>query len=97
MYGFQSYISVPTILSDGSFSGTLCAIDPRPTGLSNPETISMFKLLAELIATHPDAIDEVVSARHAWLINKKIRSYENNSSQCLGMISAIRWRQFPPA
>lgn len=30
MYGFQSYISMPIILSDGSLFGTLCAIDPRP-------------------------------------------------------------------
>src|SRR4029078_10327901 len=28
MYGFQSYISVPIILADGTFFGTLCAIDP---------------------------------------------------------------------
>ena len=27
-YGFQSYISVPIIMADGSFFGTLCAIDP---------------------------------------------------------------------
>src|SRR5277367_1574155 len=30
MYGFQSYISVPIRLADGSFFGTLCAIDPAP-------------------------------------------------------------------
>ena len=29
-YGFQSYISMPIILPDGSFFGTLCAIDPKP-------------------------------------------------------------------
>src|ERR1700674_1587354 len=33
-YGFQSYISVPIILADGSFFGTLCAIDPRPARLT---------------------------------------------------------------
>ena len=32
MYGFQSYISMPIILADGRFFGTLCAIDPRPPG-----------------------------------------------------------------
>ena len=40
MYGFQSYISMPIILTDGSFFGTLCAIDPRPRKLNNPETSS---------------------------------------------------------
>ena len=28
LYGFKSYISVPIVLEDGSFFGTLCAIDP---------------------------------------------------------------------
>lgn len=30
LYGFQSYVSVPIVLDDGSFFGTLCAIDPEP-------------------------------------------------------------------
>ena len=36
MYGFQSYISMPIILKEGGFFGTLCAIDPRPARLKNP-------------------------------------------------------------
>jgi signal transduction histidine kinase len=54
-YGFQSYISAPIILADGSFFGTLCAIDPRPVRLRTPETIGMFRLFADLIAKHLDA------------------------------------------
>src|SRR5215210_3995599 len=54
MYGFQSYISVPIFRSDGSFFGTLCAIDPKPAPLNRPETIGMFKLFADLIAFHLD-------------------------------------------
>ena len=30
LYGFESYVSVPIVLGDGSFFGTLCAIDPAP-------------------------------------------------------------------
>jgi transcriptional regulator with XRE-family HTH domain len=52
MYGFQSYISMPIIRRDGSFFGTLCAIDPKPAKLNNPETIGMFNLFADLIAFH---------------------------------------------
>jgi signal transduction histidine kinase len=55
MYGFQSYISVPILLPDGAFFGTLCAIDPQPRMLKTPEIIGMFKLFAELIAFHLDA------------------------------------------
>jgi signal transduction histidine kinase len=58
-YGFQSYISVPIILPDGSFFGTLCAIDPKPRKLRTPEILGMFKLFAELIAAHLDAADRV--------------------------------------
>ena len=46
MYGFQSYISMPIILPDGRFFGTLCAIDPRPARVNTPATIGMFKLFA---------------------------------------------------
>jgi signal transduction histidine kinase len=52
---------MPIFRNDGSFFGTLCAIDPRPHRLKNPETIGMFKLFAELIAFHLDA-----SERLAW-------------------------------
>jgi signal transduction histidine kinase len=58
-YGIQSYISMPIMLKDGSFFGTLCAIDPRPARLNNPETIGMFKLFAELIAFHLNAVDRL--------------------------------------
>jgi signal transduction histidine kinase len=58
-YGFQSYISMPIILSNGTFFGTLCAIDPRPARLDTPQTIGMFKLFSELIATHLEAADRL--------------------------------------
>ena len=56
IYGYQSYISVPIMLKNGSFFGTLCAIDPKPALLNNPKTIGMFKLFAELIAFHLNAL-----------------------------------------
>jgi len=54
-YGLRSYISVPIVLPDGRFFGTLCAVDPRPALLKKPETIEMFKLFASLIAFHLEA------------------------------------------
>jgi len=59
MYGFQSYISMPIKLKSGEFFGTLCAIDPKPAHLNTPETVNMFKLFADLIAFHLDAIKDV--------------------------------------
>jgi signal transduction histidine kinase len=59
MYGFQSYISMPIVLSDGTFFGTLCAIDPRPRLLDKPETLGMFKMFADMIAFHLNALMKV--------------------------------------
>jgi signal transduction histidine kinase len=61
-YGFQSYISMPVILRNGMFFGTLCAIDPQPHQLKTPEIVGTFKLFAELIAFHLDAIDRLASS-----------------------------------
>jgi len=58
-YGLQSYISIPLVLKNGDFFGTLCAIDPKPAMVNNEKTINMFKLFAELIAFHLDSIQNL--------------------------------------
>jgi signal transduction histidine kinase len=58
-YGFQSYISIPIIRKDGSFFGTLCAIDPKPAKLNTPEVIGMFNLFSDLISFHLNAIEQL--------------------------------------
>lgn len=70
-YGLQSYISIPIILSDGSFFGTLCAIDPKPHVLNTPEVIGMFKLFAELIAFHLDAADRLEVSEGKLMLEQK--------------------------
>ena len=54
IYGLRSYISVPITLGDGSFFGTLCAIDPQPAVLRTGPALPMFRLFAELIARYID-------------------------------------------
>jgi len=70
MYGFQSYISLPIIKKDGSFFGTLCAIDPKPAKVNTPEIISMFKLFADLISFHLNAVEQL-SITKALLTEEK--------------------------
>ena len=70
MYGFQSYISVPVVLTNGAFFGTLCALDPQPARVNTPETIGMFKLFAELFAFHLEAVDRLASSE-ATLSNER--------------------------
>jgi signal transduction histidine kinase len=62
MYGFQSYISMPIFRADGSFFGTLCAIDPHPAKVSRPEVVAMFRLFADLIAFHLDSQERLASS-----------------------------------
>lgn len=66
-YGLQSYISMPIIRSDGSFFGTLCAIDPNPHNASRPETVETFRLFAQLISMQMDAEDQVAKSEAALL------------------------------
>lgn len=63
MYGIRSYISVPIVLPDGTFFGTLCAIDPAPRRLDTPQVVASFALFAELIAFHLDAQARLALAR----------------------------------
>jgi GAF domain-containing protein len=42
LYGFKSYISFPVYLDDGTFFGTLCAIDPARRKVTDEEILEMF-------------------------------------------------------
>jgi signal transduction histidine kinase len=53
-YGFQSYISMPILLTNGSLFGTLCALDPAPAKLKDPATIATFQSFAKLIGRQLD-------------------------------------------
>ncbi|MDN5289226.1 MAG: histidine kinase [Mucilaginibacter sp.] len=84
MYGIQSYISIPIMLKDGNFFGTLCAIDPRPAKLNNPETIGMFKLFAELIAFHLNAIEQLAISESKLLEERKTAELRDQFIAILG-------------
>ncbi|WP_349675913.1 GAF domain-containing sensor histidine kinase [Salegentibacter sp. UBA1130] len=62
MYGFSSYISVPLYKKDGSFFGTICAIDKKIAKIDTEEIRGMFQLYAELISFHLEAIEEKENA-----------------------------------
>ena len=65
LYGFQSYISMPIFRRDGTFFGTLCAIDPKPAKLKNAQIVGMFQLFAELISFNVDAQERLASSEAA--------------------------------
>lgn len=50
LYGFESYVSIPILLRDGSFFGTLCAIDPAPRALRSAEMVATLSGFAEQVS-----------------------------------------------
>ncbi len=75
MYGFESYISVPVLRADGSFFGTLCALDPLPRDLSSPATRAMFESFARLLTLQIEA-EEQQQATRAALADERITGHQ---------------------
>ena len=58
IYGFKSYCSFPVYLDDGSFFGTLCAIDPAPRQVTDAAIVEMFSTYAKAVGA---ILSEVLS------------------------------------
>jgi signal transduction histidine kinase len=71
IYGLQSYIAMPIRLTDGSFFGTLCAIDPEPHRLKTPETIEMFEMFAEVIGFQLSAVRNLLDEQNASALREQ--------------------------
>ena len=67
LYGFESYVSVPIVRHDGTFFGTLCAIDPLPAKLDDPHLLQTLQLFAQLIGSQLDLQDRLVVRDEAQL------------------------------
>ena len=50
IYKIESYVSVPIVLANGRYFGSLYAVDPAPAKVADPKIISMFTRFAALIA-----------------------------------------------
>lgn len=84
MYGFESYVSMPIFRADGSFFGTLCALDPLPARLPDPQTESMFRLFAQLIAFHLDSQDRLERSEAALLDERRTAELREQFIAILG-------------
>lgn len=84
MYGFKSYISVPIYRKDGSFFGTICAIDLKPSQVNSEEIKGMFSLFSELITFHLDAVEERKIAGEKLAEEKRIAELREQFIAILG-------------
>ena len=48
-FGIVSYASIPIFRSNGSFFGTLCAIDTEPRDVKHPRVVAMLEMFADII------------------------------------------------
>jgi signal transduction histidine kinase len=62
---------MPIRLTDGSFFGTLCAIDPEPHRLKTPETIQMFEMFADVIGFQLSAIKNLLDEQNASALREQ--------------------------
>lgn len=52
-FGIVSYASIPIYRRDGSFFGTLCAIDTEPREVKHPRAVAMLEMFANVISQSP--------------------------------------------
>lgn len=71
-YGLESYLSVPIFRVDGSFFGTLCAIDSVPADLSDPNVVRTFELFAELIGRQLEIEEQLEQSDQALRSAEKL-------------------------
>jgi len=84
MYGFSSYISVPVYKRDGSFFGTICAIDKNPAKIDTEAIRNSFQIYADLLGFHLEAIEEKEKAEAMLLEEQKIAELREQFIAILG-------------
>lgn len=70
IYQFESYISVPVIRADGSFFGTICALDPNPNALKGGVIGPMMESFARLLSIQIES-EESYQATEAALVEER--------------------------
>jgi signal transduction histidine kinase len=83
-YGIESYISMPIVLRDGQFFGTLCAIDPRPAKVNNEKIIGMFRMFADLISFHINALQQLSLSENRLLEERQAAELRDQFIAILG-------------
>lgn len=63
-FGISSYASLPIYRSDGSFFGTLCAIDREPRDVKHPRAVAMLEMFASIIGQSLETVERLEAQEH---------------------------------
>lgn len=83
VYRFESYISVPVLRTDGSFFGTISALDPRPTSLKGSAIQPMMESFARLLSIQ---IESEENAQRTELALQKERAMAEVREQFIAVL-----------
>ena len=84
LYGFESYISIPIHRTDGRFFGTLCALDPAPAKLEDPNIVATLELFAQLIGAQLEIEERLLSSDNALLAAEDVAKWREQFIAVLG-------------
>ena len=84
LYQFESYISVPLFRTDGSFFGTICALDPRPANLRQSPIQAMMESFARVVALQMENDDSHQQTEAALTHEREIGDFRDQFIAVLG-------------
>lgn len=84
IYKFESYIAVPVFLSDGSFFGTICALDPHPAQLKSSGIESLMTSFARLLAIQIESEEKLEQAKAELQAEREISEWREQFIAVLG-------------
>ncbi len=84
LYNFQSYISVPVFLTNGSFFGTICALDPKPAKLLGTPVQAMMESFARLLALQIEAEENMQQVQADLLAEREVAELREQFIAVLG-------------
>ncbi|MDD1017224.1 ATP-binding protein [Pseudomonas rubra] len=84
LYKFESYISVPVFRTDGSFFGTICALDPLPADLKGCAIQPMMESFARLLSIQMESEENAQQTEQALIEERAIAELREQFIAVLG-------------
>ncbi|RPE66536.1 phospho-acceptor domain-containing protein [Pacificibacter maritimus] len=83
-FGIVSYASIPILRSNGTFFGTLCAIDPEPRDVQQPRSIAMLEMFANIIGQSLEAEERLEAQEDMVAHERKLSRIQEEFVAVLG-------------